>query len=298
MFLRPGDTVAIISSARKISHQEIDCAIRFLSSKGLTVKVGKTIGSQCNQFAGDDCLRTEDLQWAISDKDIKAVFFARGGYGSVRIVDKVDFTPLVSNPKLFIGYSDVCVFLNHLYFHYNLPSVHGIMPVNINDETLNSEAVYSLENAIFGKGIKYGWKNGRGLADCSVKGTVIGGNLSILYSLLGSESFGSTDDKILFIEDLDEYLYHIDRMMQSLKRAGKLSKLKALLIGSMTQMHDNTVPFGKNALQIIEEAVKEYGYPVISDFKAGHIEGENHAIIIGKEASIDIRGENISLCQQ
>jgi muramoyltetrapeptide carboxypeptidase len=259
--------------------------------------LGESINAEENQFAGSDELRARDLQKAIDDKEIKAVFFARGGYGSVRMIDKVDFTPLEKNPKWLIGYSDVTVILNHVYFKHSVATLHAIMPVNIKKEIYFSSAIESLLSLLFGQTFSFTSTSDFTQKDCKVKGRVIGGNLSVLYSMLGSESFGQTDDLILLIEDLDEYLYHIDRMMQALKRAGKLKNLKALIVGAMTQMHDNTIPFGKTAYEIIEEAVKEYNYPKIFGVSIGHIEEKNNAVVIGGEMVIEVKNNQIKTLQ-
>ncbi len=296
-FLKQGDRVIILSSARKISKEEISDTISLLQEKGLVVGLGESIEQECNQFAGSDDLRAKDLQRAIDDKEIKAIFFARGGYGSVRIVDLVDFSPLERNPKWLIGYSDVTVLLNHVYFKHSVASLHAIMPINIKRENFNSSAIESLFNLLFGKPCEYSSPCEFPQKNCHIKGRVVGGNLSVLYSLLGSESFGNTDDLILFIEDLDEYLYHIDRMMYALKRAGKLKNLKALIVGKMTQMHDNAIPFGKTPYEIIEEVVKEYNYPKIFGASIGHIEEKNNAIMIGEEVVFEIN-DNIITTRQ
>lgn len=296
-FLKQGDRVIILASARKISKQELNDTISLLESKELKVCLGESINAEENQFAGSDELRARDLQKAIDDKQIKAIFFARGGYGSVRIIDKVDFSPLETNPKWLIGYSDVTAILNHVYFKHSVTSLHAIMPINIKKEIFDSSAIESMLNLLFGKEFSFTTPCDFVQKDCLIKGRVIGGNLSVLYSLLGSESFGETDDLILLIEDLDEYLYHIDRMMQALKRAGKLKNLKALLVGAMTQMHDNTIPFGKTAYRIIEEAVKQYDYPKIFGASIGHIEERNNAVIIGGEMEIKVK-ENTIITKQ
>lgn len=296
-FLKSGDRVIILASARKISKQELCDTISLLESKRLKVCLGESINAEENQFAGSDELRARDLQKAIDDKEIKAVFFARGGYGSVRMIDKVDFTPLEKNPKWLIGYSDVTVILNHVYFKHSVATLHAIMPVNIKKEIYFSSAIESLFSLLFGQTFSFTSTSDFTQKDCKVKGRVIGGNLSVLYSMLGSESFGQTDDLILLIEDLDEYLYHIDRMMQALKRAGKLKNLKALIVGAMTQMHDNTIPFGKTAYEIIEETVKEYNYPKIFGVSIGHIEEKNNAVVIGGEIVIEVKNNQIKTLQ-
>ncbi|MBO6117522.1 MAG: LD-carboxypeptidase [Bacteroidales bacterium] len=294
--LQKGDSVAIISSARAISKEEIISAKQLFESWGLNVVVGKTVGAKDNQFAGEDLLRAQDIQTMLDNQEIKAVFFARGGYGSVRILDKVDWQTLKSNPKWLIGYSDVTAVLMHTYYNVSLSSVHGIMPVNITDLSDNA-AVKSLHNILFSGNNEivcpFYPLNRQGTAT----GELIGGNLSVLYSLLGSDSFADTEDKILFIEDLDEYLYHIDRMMQALKRSGKLNKIKALLVGQMSDMHDNAVPFGKTAYQIIAENVKDTDFPVAFNLPIGHIGILNHAFIHGKTATVTINSTHTIIKQ-
>lgn len=296
-FLKSGDKVTILASARKINKLELEDTISLLEEKGLNVCLGESIDKEDNQFAGDDDLRARDLQAAIDNNEIKAIFFARGGYGSVRIIDKIDFSNLEKNPKWLIGYSDVTVILNHIFYKHNIASLHAIMPINIKKEAYNSPAINSLFNLLFGKSSTIINNSDFPQKDCIFKGKLIGGNLSVLYSLLGSESFGNTDDLILALEDLDEYLYHIDRMMYALKRAGKLKNLKGLIVGQMTQMHDNTIPFGKTAYQIIEECVREYDYPKVFGANIGHIGEKNNAIIIGKEAEIEVQNGLITIKQ-
>lgn len=294
--LQQGDKVAIISTACKISSEEIESTKQLLTSWNLNVVIGKTINAQCNQFAGSDDLRAEDLQTMLDDKEITAVFFARGGYGSVRILDMVDWQSLTQNPKWLIGYSDVTAVLMHAYYNANTASVHGIMPVNITD-TKTNVAVSSLRNILFGVNNTITAKPHK-LNRCGeVSAEVIGGNLSVIYSLLASDSFQNSDDKILVIEDLDEYLYHIDRMMQGLKRAGKLKNLKALIVGQFSDMHDNTIPFGKTACEIIAESVKDYDFPLAFDFPIGHIATNNHAFIHGKAARFNVTPTSVTLIQ-
>ena len=295
--LKKGDKVAIVSSARKISKEEVECAKNLFTLWGLQVLEGKSIGAECNQFAGNDSLRTEDIQSFLDDDSIKAIFFARGGYGSVRIIDKLDFSRFLLYPKWLVGYSDVTVFLLHTYFCFSLPSLHAIMPVNINSCTLESKAVLSLKQALFSPHRQIEFQSNIMNKEGTAEGIVIGGNLSMLYSLLGSVSFGSTQDMILFIEDLDEYLYHIDRMMQALKRAGKLSGLKGLIVGAMSDMHDNTIPFGQNAQQIIHSALAEYDYPVCFCSPFGHIEGENIALVEGAMTTLCITKDKVTITQ-
>lgn len=296
-FLMPNDTVAICSSARKIGFEEVKPAVRLFESRGYNVIIGKTIGASCNQFAGDDDFRAKDLQSFIDNKEVKAVFFARGGYGSIRILDKLDLKPLNANPKWFIGYSDVTALLFHLYYRISLASLHAIMPVNITSPSENNPNITAMLDVLTGKPLSFSCESAFNTEDTQIEGEIIGGNLSVIYSLLGSNSFGETENKILFLEDLDEYLYHIDRMMQALKRAGKLQSLRALVVGSMNQMHDNTTPFGSSAYEIISSAVAEYSYPKFFGLNVGHESGKNYPIIIGGKVKISQKNGKITLCQ-
>ncbi len=291
------DKVAIVATARKINFSEIDYAIKLFSLWGLEVLVGKTIGLESNQFAGNDIQRAEEIQRFLDDKDIKAIFCARGGYGSVRIIDKLDFREFLKHPKWIIGYSDPTVLLMHIYFNFNIETIHGIMPFNINEVSSQSLATKSLKECLFEKTNSREYPSNSFNSQGKARGDLIGGNLSILYSLLGSSSFGDTEGKILFIEDLDEYLYHIDRIMQALKRAGKLNKLAGLIVGEFSLMHDNTIAFGKTANEIIFEAVQEYNYPKAFNIPIGHIEEKNIAFVVGRETSLTIDNDKVIIEQ-
>lgn len=292
-YIQSGDTIGIVATARKISPAEIQPAVRMLESWGLKVKLGTHLFNEDNQYAGTDRERTEDLQSMLDDNSIRAILCARGGYGTVRIIDEIDFSNFRNNPKWIIGYSDVTVLHSHIHTCLGIETMHAAMPLDfIGKET---EATYSLRKALFGESLDYtvsGHPLNR-LGECSAQ--IVGGNLSILYSLRGTVSDVDTDGKILFIEDLDEYLYHIDRMMMNLKRGGKLKSLKGLVVGGMTDMHDNTIPFGKTAQEIIMDAVKEYDYPICFDFPAGHLKGENRAIILGGEVRLSVSTKGVTL---
>ncbi len=284
--LKQGDKIAIVSTARKVFHQEIEPAINFFTNCGYQVVLGKHLYAQYHQFAGTDAERLSDFQEMISRDDIKAIVCARGGYGSVRIIDKIDFTPLISNPKWICGYSDVTVFHSHLH-NLGLETLHCTMPLNFPTDGSINDSMKSMIKILQGEKPKYSFTsnnlNRRGVAE----GILVGGNLSILYSLIGTKSDINTDGKILFIEDLDEYLYHIDRMIMNLKRSGKLSNLAGIIVGGMSDMNDNTISFGKTAEQIISEAVDEYNYPVCFGFPAGHLD-ENLALLLGSRVILNV----------
>ena len=289
-YLKKGDTILIIATARAKNKEIIDPAIKILESWGLIVELGTNIFKTHHQFAGTDKERADDLQWAINHKTAKAVLISSGGYGTLRIIDRVNFKPLLKNPKWFIGYSDTTVIHSRL-MNLNVASIHGTMAFQFSK---NKKATLSLKNLLFGKTINYIVKKHKLYKEGSATGDIIGGNLSLLYALSGSIDDFSGKNKILFIEDLDEQLYHIDRMMLQLKRSGKLKNLKGLIVGGMSDMKDNAIPYGKTAEEIIYEAVKEYKYPVCFNFPAGHIKN-NTAICFGKKARLEISKEKISL---
>ncbi len=282
-YLNKGDTVAIIATARKVSKEEIQPAVAFFESYGLSVVLGKNLFESSNQYAGTDAQRTEDLQWALNDKTIKAIIIARGGYGSVRTIEQIDFTEFKKHPKWMVGYSDVTVLHNAIH-KIGVATLHATMPLNF---TKNEEATKSMVDALFGKLIQVETEENYSNISGTAKGQLVGGNLSLIYSLSGTPFDIDTTNKILFIEDLDEYLYHIDRMMMQLKLSGKLKKLKGLIVGGMTDMKDNAIPFGKFPEDIILDAVKEYNYPVCFDFPAGHID-RNLAMYFGREVELTV----------
>tara|TARA_B100001057_G_scaffold310771_1_gene310882 strand:- start:2180 stop:3088 length:909 start_codon:yes stop_codon:yes gene_type:complete len=283
--LKKGDAVAVISTARKVSPEELDFAITKIKSWGLNVCFGNNLFKNHHQFSGTTQERAEDLQWALDYNKIKAVFFARGGYGSVHIVDYIDWHSFKTNPKWLIGFSDITVFHSHVHQWYNIPTLHAAMPITYPQNT--GGAIKNIRDILFGEKVSYKFKGHSFNKNGAVKTVVVGGNLSILYSLLGSKSQLNTDGKILFLEDLDEYLYHIDRMMQALKRAGMLENLSGLIVGGMNGMNDNIVPFGKTAEEIIRDVVSEYTYPVAFNIPVGHI-NENLPLLFGKKASFTV----------
>ena len=286
-FLQKGDTVTIVSTARKNIDDNLKPTIDLLEGWGLKVKIGKTIGLDYYQLAGTDEQRTADFQEQMDNPNIKAIWCVRGGYGTVKIIDKLDFTKFKKQPKWIIGFSDVTVLHSHLN-RMGIESLHATMPVAISRAT--DEAKNSLCAALFNDKLEY-------TLDCDAlnhlgkaKGELVGGNLSILYSLLGSESAVDCNGKILFIEDLDEYLYHVDRMMVNLKRNGCLQNLKGIIVGAMTEMKDNEIPWGRNALEIIEDTVKGLNIPIIYNFPAGHIR-DNRTLIFGRQVSMEVNAK-------
>jgi len=292
--LKIGDKIGIISTARKITIEELNPAIKTIESWGLKVVLGANLFQEDDQFSGTVDQRTNDLQIMIDDNSIKAILCARGGYGTVQIIDAINFTNLKKNSKWIVGYSDVTVLHSHLN-NLGIASLHATMPINFESNT--NESLVSLKNALFGNLNNVECKAHPLNKFGKIEGDIVGGNLSILYSLLGSQSDINTIGKILFIEDLDEYLYHIDRMMMNLKRNGIFGNLKGLIIGGMSDMNDNSIPFGKTAEQIILEYTKEYDFPICFGFPAGHL-ADNRCLRLGIHSVLEISKNGVSLSQE
>lgn len=282
-YLKKGDRIGIVAPARKVSSEEMAFAFDQIKSWGFEPVPAPHLYHQSNQFSGTDEQRAEDMNFFLGDHSIRAVIAARGGYGCLRIVDDIAWDLLLDDPKWICGYSDVTVFHNHL-LAWGMASVHGTMPINFHK---NEEATRSLHDLLTGMVPEYSTPIHKFNVPGNAHGMLIGGNLSLMYAMIGSTSFPPVDGCILFLEDLDEYLYHIDRMMISLKRAGVLSRLSGIMVGGMSDMKDNTIPFGKAAEEIIYDSVKEYNYPVCFDFPAGHID-RNLALMIGAEVSFSV----------
>lgn len=286
--------IAIAAPARKVFSEEMEFAIHWLHDNGFESVFDNRLYSAENIAAGSDELRASIIQEYMDRDDIDAIWMARGGYGSIRIIDKLDFSRFVKHPKPIVGFSDVTVFHGKLS-RLGIPSVHASMPHILANKT--PEALQSLINVLTGKPLQYEWPTYPLNRPGEAKGLIVGGNLSVLCGLLGSNSFPETDHRIFFIEEVDEYIYHVERMMYALKRAGKLDHLKALVIGGLTEIHDNPDPFGKTVEQAIFDVVKEYNYPVCFDFPAGH-QPENRAIYFGKEAELSVSGDGCHFLQR
>ena len=290
--LSKGDTICIISTARKISLTELEPAIELIESWGYNVQLGANLLAQHHQFAGTNKERTTDLQAAINDKNIKCILCARGGYGTVQIIDEVNFNPLLSNPKWIVGFSDVTVLHSHLNT-LGIQSLHSTMPILFNQEG-GELARESLKSTLSGIQINYEFNTHKLNRLGTATGQLVGGNLSIINSLTGTASHMDTTGKILFLEDLDEYLYHLDRMMSHLDRAGMLKGLAGLVIGGMSDMNDNTIPYGESAIDIICATVSKYTFPVAFNFPAGHIP-DNRALILGADIELNVNPKGSTL---
>lgn len=293
-FLKKRDKVAIVAPAGNIPGGVLD-AVDLLQSWGLEVVLGESVHAFHHQFAGDDRLRASDFQRMLDDPDVKAIIAARGGYGTVRIIDQLDFSGFSLNPKWIIGFSDITVLHSHIQALFGIPTLHAQMPLNIPDATKPS--LESLRRALFGESLSYQYESEQANRSGKAAGVLTGGNLAILVSIAGSVSEPDYAGKILFIEDVGEYYYSIDRMMRMLQRSGKLEKLAGLIIGGFTSLKDNEVRFGQNAEEIILEVVKEYSYPVASGFPAGHIDN-NHALVFGKQVTLEVSGQQVDLSYQ
>jgi len=288
-YLQQGDTLVIVAAARKISKAELKPTIDILKRWGLKVELGPNIFKEYNQFSGTDEERTLDLQWALNHPIAKAILIARGGYGILRIIDNIDFSQFIKRPKWLVGYSDATVLHCHIQ-SLDICSLHATMPINF---LKHQKATLSLKKLLFNEKQKYKFEPNELNRDGIAEAEVVGGNLSLLYALSGSHSELDYRNKILFIEDLDEFLYHVDRMMLQLKRSRKLEQLAGLMVGGMSDMKDNSISFGKTAEEIILDAVKEYSYPVCFDFPAGHID-ENMAFYIGRRARLEIKNHKVN----
>lgn len=287
--LKKGDTIAIVAPAKAIEKEFIDFAVDFFEQQGYEVVVGKNCLNQHHYFAGTDEERLSDFQEVLDNPEIKAIICARGGYGCVRIVDEIQWASLLNHPKWIVGFSDVTVFHQRINI-LGLPSIHGTMPLNFKENT--NEALTTLLQHLEGNhqpiSIPSHPMNIEGIAE----GILIGGNLSILFSLLGTDDEVNFQDTILFIEDLAEQLYHLDRMLFAFQKAGVLSQIKGLIVGGMTDMKDTAIPFGKSLEEIIIEHIKPYNIPLVFGFPAGHI-NDNRALVFGKKIKLEVSEEVI-----
>ena len=286
-YLKPNDKVGIISTAKRCEPHEINDGLGLLKSWGLEPVIGKNAFADFGFLAGTDEQRAADLQQMLDDTSIKAIFFTKGGYGTLRIIDSIDWTAFKANPKWLVGYSDITLLHSHVH-NFGIQSLHAVMLQGIPRSTeISSE---SIRVALFGECLSYEIpavpenRNPK-----PIEGILVGGNLSMLYAIIGSESDIDVTDKILFIEDIDEYLYHYDRMLIGLKRAGKLSQLKAIVIGGMVDIKDSTIPFGQDDKELTLDRTAEFCYPVFFGFPSGHID-DNRALIMGQTLRITPTG--------
>ncbi|KPL12618.1 MAG: hypothetical protein AMS26_16875 [Bacteroides sp. SM23_62] len=293
-YVKSGDLVSISAPTRWVDPEDIQNFVSFLEQEGLQTMTG-SIFTRHHQFAGEDKDRLDDLQQMLDHPDIRAIFCARGGYGIIRLLSKIDLKGFAEHPKWVIGFSDITALHAFLQMRIGVASIHAAMPYTLRDVTdADDSAVSSLFGILKGELPTYTVpanplnRKGKG------SGILLGGNLSVLYSLTGTLFQFPTRGAILFLEDVDEYLYHIDRMMQNLKLAGMLENLAGLVVGGLTDMHDNEVPFGMDAAEIIRSAVEEFDFPVCFDFPAGHVEG-NMAMVLGRQVSMEVNQDGSQL---
>jgi len=286
-YVKSGDLVSIVAPARWVDPEDIKNFLSLLEKEGLKTLTG-SIFTRHHQFAGEDKKRLDDLQQMLDHPDIKAIFCARGGYGTLRLLDKIDLKGFAEHPKWVVGFSDITALHAYLQMRIGVASIHAAMPYTFKDVAdFENPAARSLLSILKGEFPTYTVPSHPLNRMGKSNGILLGGNLSVLYSLTGTPFQFPTQGAILFLEDVDEYLYHIDRMMQNLKLAGMLENLAGLVVGGLTDMHDNEVPFGKDAAEIIREAVEEFEFPVCLDFPAGHIR-QNMAMVLGRDVSLEV----------
>jgi muramoyltetrapeptide carboxypeptidase len=288
-YLKPGNKVGVVGTAKRTEAHEIEQGLAVLKSWGLAPVIGSNAFNEYGFLAGTDEERLADLQQMLDDDDIKAVFFTKGGYGTLRIIDRIDWTNFRHNPKWLVGYSDITLLHCHVH-NFGIESLHAVMLQGYAKSTIASYD--TIRQALFGESLEYEIPaSPDNTLIGTVEGTLVGGNLSMLYAIVGSPSDIDMEGKILFIEDIDEYLYHYDRMQVSLKRAGKFKNLKAVLVGQMVDIKESTLPWGRDDREIILE---HFDCPVIFDFPAGHVP-DNRALLLGRKVHIENIGESVNI---
>ncbi len=286
-FLKSGSKIRIVSPAGKTDEKYILPAAEWLKNQGFQIELGQHVFARHFQFAGTDAQRLEDLQIALDDPETDAILCSRGGYGTVRIINQLDFSGFLSKPKWLVGFSDITI-LHSCLNNLKVASIHGTMPRHFFEKDGNpSESLGSLMHLLKGESISYSFSNSEHNKPGKVSAELVGGNLSIISSLQGTKYDMKISGKILFLEDIDEFLYHTDRMMHQLKLAGKLDNLAGLVLGDFTDMKDNELPFGKTVHEIISDAVRKFDYPVAFGFPAGH-DKKNLALAFGKTWQLDV----------
>jgi len=297
-YLKKGATIGITCPAGYMPKEKAQTCIDTLQQWGFTVMVGKTLGSEStNYFSGTDEERLFELQAMLDSEEINAILCGRGGYGLSRIVDQLNFTKFKKKPKWVIGYSDITVLHCHLHSKLKIASLHSPMAAAFNDGVKGNEYIDSLHKAITGKKAKY--KSGVYAFNKAGKaaGELVGGNLALLVNMIGTKSEPATKNKLLFIEDIGEYIYSTDRMMMQLKRSGKLDNLAGLIVGNFTDTKDTERPFGKTVYQAIYDIIKEYSYPVCFNFPVGHAK-ENYALKTGAQYVLTVADKSVSLIEK
>lgn len=294
-YLKKGDTIGIVAPAGFMAVERLQACIQTLDSWGYTVQMGATTHSNSsNYFSGTDDERLADLQAMLDDRDVKAIMCARGGYGTSRIIDQLNFKKFRKHPKWIIGYSDITVLHSHLLAQYKIASIHAPMAAAFNDGEQDNPYIQSVRKALEGEKAEYQCATHHLNRAGSAKGELVGGNLSLLAHLVGTASDVRTKNRILFLEDIGEQLYNIDRMLLQLKRAGKFDKLEGLIIGGFTDTKDTDRPFGSTVEEVIYEQVKEFDFPVCFGFPVSHTK-ENYALKIGVQHQLKIESTTVTL---
>jgi muramoyltetrapeptide carboxypeptidase len=297
-YLKKGDTIGITCPAGYMAKEKAQTCIDTLQQWGYQVMVGNTLGSNsANYFSGTDEERLNELQAMLDDDSINAILCGRGGYGTSRIIDRLDFKKFKRKPKWIIGFSDITVLHNHIFSNYKTASIHAPMASAFNDGGAKNEYVQSLKKMLTGKRNKYSCAPHPNNQQGKATGELVGGNLSLLAHLTGTPSDINPKNKLLFIEDIGEYIYNIDRMLYQLKRSGKLDNLAGLIIGGFTDMKDTDRPFGKNMDEVLHDIVKEYAYPVCFHFPVSH-GTENYALKIGGTYQLNVGRTKVQLSEQ
>lgn len=276
--LQKEDVIALVAPAKAIEKECIDHATKLWEEKGFRVKVGAHCLGRSNYFSGSDVERASDLQAAIDDPEVRAIICARGGYGCVRIIDHINWAALLNDPKWLIGFSDVTYFHHHLAT-LSIPSIHATMPLNYKENT--PQSLDSLTSVLASNSVQYNWESGTDFSkDGSAKGTLIGGNLAVISAMIGTDLMPSYENKILFIEDVGEHLYAIDRMFYQLSKSGVLNRISGLIVGGFSNTKDTDTPFGASLEELISAHFKFRNIPIAFNFPAGHQE-DNRALIFG-----------------
>ena len=296
-YLQPGDTIGIVCPSGYMPLENAETCIRVLKEWGYKVKTGITLGNKFHYFSGNDDERLSDLQQMMDDDEVQGILCGRGGYGLSRIIDKLNFKKFCLHPKWIMGYSDITLLHSHLITQYNIASIHCPMAAAFNQEEYKSDFVQSLRKALAGETAIYTSEPHHYNHPGKTSAQLVGGNLSMLCHAIGTVSAISTRDSILFIEDVGEYIYNIDRMLYQLKRSGMLDNLAGLIVGSFTDMKDTVIPFGKTILEVIRDVVKEYQYPVCFHFPVGHTK-ENCTLKNGTMYELEVTANSVTLAEK
>jgi muramoyltetrapeptide carboxypeptidase len=292
-YLTSGDRVAVVSPSGVVDPLAVKSAVKIIESWGLQVTVGDSCFAVDGPFAGTDAQRILDLQQALDDDSVKAVVCSRGGYGMSRIIDRIDFSAFVASPKWIVGYSDITVLNMWVGTLYGIATIHGEMLLNYNNSDKTERTISTVRDLLFGEQPVYSW-DGMAVHSKTATGILTGGNLAMLYSLAGTIAMPETEVKILFIEDIGEYYYAVDRILQSFRLGGVLNNLAALLVGDFSDMLDQQIPFGKSIEEIVTDVAGGFGYPIYFGFPSGHSD-DNPALYLGREAVITAEGSSLNL---